>query len=48
MTTGHIPASLQRRVRLRASERCEYGRIAQVGRKPRSTWTTSCLRLLEA
>lgn len=33
MTTGHIPVSLQRRVRLRASERCEYCRIAQVGQE---------------
>jgi hypothetical protein len=33
MSTGHIPASLQRRVRLRASERCEYCRIAQVGQE---------------
>jgi hypothetical protein len=27
LTTGHIPVSLQRGVRLRASERCEYCRI---------------------
>ena len=33
MSTGHIPVSLQRRVRLRASERCEYCRIAQVGQE---------------
>jgi hypothetical protein len=33
MSTGHIPVSLQRRVRVRASERCEYCRIAQVGQE---------------
>jgi hypothetical protein len=33
MSTGHIPASLQRRVRLRANDRCEYCRIAQVGQE---------------
>lgn len=33
MSTGHVPASLQRRVRHRASERCEYCRISQVGQE---------------
>ena len=33
MSAGHIPASLQRRVRLRASDRCEYCRIAQAGQE---------------
>ena len=33
MSSGHIPVSLQRRVRLRAIERCEYCRIAQVGQE---------------
>jgi hypothetical protein len=33
MSTGHIPVSLQRCVRLQASERCEYCRIAQVGQE---------------
>ncbi len=33
MSAGHIPASLQRRVRLRASDRCEYCRIAQIGQE---------------
>jgi hypothetical protein len=33
MSTGYIPVSLQRRVRLRADERCEYCRIAQVGQE---------------
>jgi hypothetical protein len=33
MSAGHIPVSLQRRVRLRASDRCEYCRIAQVGQE---------------
>jgi hypothetical protein len=33
MSTGHIPVSLQRRVRLRANERCEYCRISQVGQE---------------
>ena len=45
MSTGHIPVSLQRRVRLRASERCEYCRIAQVGQEATFHGTTSCLRL---
>ena len=29
MTTEHVPATLQRRVRRRAGERCEYCRVAQ-------------------
>lgn len=33
MSGGQIPVSLQRRVRLRASERCEYCRIAQAGQE---------------
>ena len=31
--SGHVPISLQRRVRLRASERCEYCRISQVSQE---------------
>lgn len=33
MSQEHVPASLQRRVRERAGERCEYCRIAQVGQE---------------
>jgi len=33
MSGGHIPTSLQRRVRLRASDRCEYCRLAQAGQE---------------
>jgi hypothetical protein len=33
MSVGYIPISLQRRVRLRANERCEYCRIAQVSQE---------------
>jgi hypothetical protein len=33
MSTDHIPVSLQRRVRQRASERCEYCKLAQVGQE---------------
>jgi hypothetical protein len=29
MTADHIPATLQRRVRARAGDRCEYCRLAQ-------------------
>ena len=31
--SGHIPTSLQRRVRLRAGDRCEYCRLAQAGQE---------------
>jgi hypothetical protein len=33
MSAGHIPSSLQRRVRLRANDRCEYCRIAQLSQE---------------
>lgn len=33
MSDEHVPVSLQRRVRLRASDRCEYCRISQVGQE---------------
>jgi hypothetical protein len=33
MSSGHVPISLQRRVRLRAGERCEYCRIAQASQE---------------
>lgn len=33
MNAGHIPVSLQRRVRVRSSDRCEYCRIAQIGQE---------------
>jgi HNH endonuclease len=33
MSTVQIPISLQRRVRLRAGERCEYCRISQAGQE---------------
>ena len=33
MSGGQVPISLQRRVRLRASDRCEYCRIAQVSQE---------------
>jgi 5-methylcytosine-specific restriction endonuclease McrA len=33
MSQEHVPASLQRRVRERAENRCEYCRIAQVGQE---------------
>ena len=33
MSSGHIPVSLQRRARLRANERCEYCRIAQLSQE---------------
>jgi hypothetical protein len=33
MSSGHIPVSLQRRVRDRANERCEYCRLAQAGQE---------------
>jgi len=33
MSGGHNPVSLQRRVRLRAGDRCEYCRIAQVSQE---------------
>ena len=33
MSGGYVPASLQRRVRLRAGDRCEYCRIAQASQK---------------
>jgi len=33
MTAGHVAVSLQRRLRLRASERCKDCRIAQVGQE---------------
>jgi hypothetical protein len=33
MSSEHIPVSLQRRVRVRAAERCEYCRIAQVNQE---------------
>jgi hypothetical protein len=33
MSGGHVPSSLQRRVRLRASDRCEYCRIAQASQE---------------
>jgi hypothetical protein len=33
MSGGQVPVSLQRRVRLRASERCEYCRIAQASQE---------------
>jgi hypothetical protein len=33
MSSGQVPISLQRRVRLRAGERCEYCRLAQVSQE---------------
>jgi len=33
MSSGQVPISLQRRVRLRAGERCEYCRIAQASQE---------------
>jgi hypothetical protein len=33
MSNGQIPTSLQRRVRLRAGDRCEYCRLAQAGQE---------------
>lgn len=33
MSSEHIPTSLQRRVRVRAAERCEYCRIAQANQE---------------
>jgi hypothetical protein len=33
MSVGYVPISLQRQVRLRASDRCEYCRIAQVSQE---------------
>jgi hypothetical protein len=33
MSVGYVPISLQRRVRLRAGERCEYCRIAQASQE---------------
>lgn len=33
MSGGHVPISLQRRVRLRATDRCEYCRISQVSQE---------------
>lgn len=33
MSGGHIPTSLQRRVRLRAGDRCEYCRLVQAGQE---------------
>ena len=33
MTTPHIPASLQRRVRARAQDRCEYCHLSQAGQE---------------
>jgi hypothetical protein len=33
MTRGDIPLSFQRRVRLRAGNRCEYGGISQAGQE---------------
>jgi len=33
MSGGQVPISLQRRVRLRAGDRCEYCRIAQASQE---------------
>jgi hypothetical protein len=33
MTTSHVPVTLQRRVRERAADRCEYCRLSQAGQE---------------
>ncbi|MBM3462221.1 MAG: HNH endonuclease [Armatimonadetes bacterium] len=33
MTSGYVPVSLQRRVRQRATQRCEYCRLSQAGQE---------------
>lgn len=33
MSSDHVPASLQRRVRLRAGDRCEYCKLSQAGQE---------------